>query len=93
MSIEWNKILLLLRESGEEMLHAVCSNLADVYFTDDTIEITCPDDTTFKLLTKHRARLGGYVNIHKQKPSALMTKPELIEKLGSIFGNKLTVQK
>jgi len=93
MSKEWGSILRQLRQSGEAMLHAACSNLTDVYFTDDTIEITCRDDATFKLLTKHRSKLGDSVNIHKQKPSSLMTKRELIEKLENIFGDKLTVQR
>jgi len=93
MSKEWGKILRNLRESGEAMLHAACANLQDVYFTDDTIEITCRDDATFNLLKKHRTALGANVNIHKHKPSALMTKTEVIEKLEDIFGDKLTVKK
>jgi len=93
MSKEWGRILRHLRESGESMLHAACANLQDVYFTDDTIEITCRDDATFKLLTKHRATLGANINIHKFKPSALMTKNEVIEKLEDIFGDKLVVKK
>jgi hypothetical protein len=93
LSKEWGKILNSLRESGETMLYAACSNLNDVYFTDDTIEITCTDDATFKLLTKHRGKLGTSVNIHRQKPTSFMTKRELVEKLEGIFGDKLTVQR
>lgn len=93
MSKEWGKILRHLRESGESMLHAACANLQDVYFTGETIELTCRDDATFKLLTKHRAALGQNVNIHKHKPSALMTKTEIIDKLEEIFGEKLVVKK
>lgn len=90
---EWGKILRALRENGESMLYAACAGLQDVNFTDDTIEITCRDDATFKILTKHRAKLGLNVNIHKHKPSALMTKTEVIEKLEEIFGDKLKVQR
>ena len=93
MSKEWGKILRGLREGGETMLYAACSNLSDVYFTDDTIEITCQDDATFKLLTKHRDKLGSNVNIHKNKPSAIMNKTEIIDKLEGIFGDKLVVKK
>ena len=92
MSKEWGKILRNLREGGETMLHAVCADIADVYFTDETIEITCRDDATFKLLTKHRDKLGGCVNIHKTKPNVLMSKNEVIEKLEEIFGEKLVVK-
>lgn len=93
MQKEWGKILRNLRESGETILHAACANLQDVFFTDDTIEITCRDDATFKILTKHRAKLGHNINIHKHKPTALMTKTEVIERLEEIFGDKLKVQK
>lgn len=93
MQKEWGRLLRTLRENGEAMLHAACVNLQDVYFTDETIEITCRDDATFKLLTKHRGKLGQNVNIHKSKPSALMTKNEIIEKLEEIFGDKLVVKK
>ena len=93
MSKEWGKILRGLRESGEAMLHAACTDLQDVYFTDETIEITCRDDAGFRLLTKHRDKLGANVNIHKTKPAALMTKSELIGKLEDIFGDKLVVKR
>ena len=93
MSKEWGKVLRDLREGGETRLHAACSNLQDVYFTNDTIELTCRDDATFKLLTKHRDKLGGFVNIHKTKPNVLMSKREVIEKLEEIFGDKLVVKK
>ena len=93
MQREWGSILRNLRESGDTMLHTACANLQDIYFTADTIEITCRDDATFKLLTKHRARLGGNVNIHKFKPSAIMSKHEIINKLEDIFGEKLVVKK
>ena len=93
MSIIWGNTLRNLRESSETMLHAACANLQDVYFTDDTIEITCRDDATFMLLTKHRAKLGSNINLHKYKPSALTDKNEIIEKLEEIFGDSLTVKK
>ena len=93
MSIIWGNVLRNLRESGEAMLHAACANLQIVDFTPDTIEITCKDDATFKLLTKHRAKLGTHVNIHKTKPTALMNKNEIIERLEDIFGDRLTVKK
>jgi len=93
MSIVWGNVLRNLRESGETMLHAACTNLHLVDFTEDTIEITCKDDATFKLLTKHRAKLGPHVNIHKTKPTALMNKMEIIERLEDIFGDKLVVKK
>ena len=92
MSKVWGNVLRNLRESGETILHAACENLQLVDFTADTIEITCRDDATFKLLTKHRAKLGPHVNIHKTKPSVLMSKNEVIEKLEEIFGEKLTVK-
>ena len=93
MSVVWGNVLRSLRESGETMLHAACDNLQIVDFTEDTIEITCKDDATFKLLTKHRAKLGPHVNIHKTKPSNLMNKNEIIERLEDIFGDRLTVKK
>jgi len=93
MQKHWGKTLRDLRESGETMLHAACANLQHVDFTPDTIEITCRDDATFNLLTKHREKLGKNVNIHKTKSSALMTKNEIVEKLEEIFGDKLTVKK
>ena len=93
MERKWGSTLRNLRESGETLLHAACENLQQVDFTEDTIEITCRDEATFKLLTKHRAKLGDHVNIHKHKPSNLMSKNEIIEKLEEIFGDKLTVKK
>ena len=93
MQKQWGNALRALRESGDAILHAACANLQLVDFTEDTIEITCADDATFNLLTKHRARLGTNVNIHKYKPSALLNKNEIIEKLEEIFGDKLTVKK
>lgn len=93
MERTWGQILRNLRESGETILHAACENLQLVDFTTDTIEITCRDDATFKLLTKHRAKLGASVNIHKTKPTAMMNKNEIIEKLTDIFGDKLIVKK
>ena len=93
MERTWGNILRNLREKGETMLHAACTNLQIVDFTPDTIEITCRDDATFKLLTKHRAKLGPNINIHKTKPSALLNKNEIIERLEDIFGEKLVVKK
>lgn len=93
MERKWGATLRNLREGGEIILHAACENLKTVDFTEDTIEITCSDDATFKLLTKHRTKLGEHVNIHKNKPSALMNKDEVIEKLEDIFGDKLVVKK
>ena len=93
MQKQWGNTLRTLRENGDTMLHAACANLQLVDFTEDTIEVTCRDDATFNLLTKHRAKLGSNVNIHKYKPSALMNKNEIIEKLEEIFGDKLAVKK
>jgi len=92
MQKQWGNTLRTLRESGETMLHAACANLQLVDFTEDTIEITCRDDATFNLLTKHRAKLGSNLNIHKYKSSAA-TKDEIIGKLEEIFGEKLVVKK
>ena len=92
MQKQWGDILRNLRECGETMLHTACANLQLIDFTEDTIEITCRDDATFNLLTKHRAKLGNHVNIHKTKPSVLMNKNEVIERLQEIFGDKLTVK-
>ena len=93
MERAWGTTLRNLRESGETLLHAACANLPLVDFTEDTIEITCNDDATFKLLTKHRALLGPHVNIHRQKPNATLNKDELIAALQEIFCEKLIVCK
>jgi hypothetical protein len=93
MSIVWGNILRDLREGGEMMLYAACAELETVHFTEDTIEITCGNDATFNLLTKHRTKLGPRVNIHKNTPNNFLSKSEIIEKLEDIFGEKLTVKK
>ena len=97
MSRVWGQVIRGLRESGENMLYAAIADLSTVDYTNDTIEITCKDDSLFNLLTKHKAKLekfagAGAVSIFRQSKPEHKNK-DTITRLESLFGARLTIQK
>lgn len=91
----WGRVLRLLREKGEHMLHAAAAEINDIEFMGDEIRIYCPNQALFTLLAKYKNRLNELAgsNIITILPPAKGSKrTERIEKLKELFGEKLVVK-
>ena len=96
MSKTWGTVLKGLRESGENMLYAACSEIKNIDYTQDTIEIKCKDESLYTLLTKHKPKLeklagSGCVNIYKPTDNT-NGKKHIIDGLTRLFGDKLVIK-
>jgi len=96
MSKMWGTVLRGLREKRENFLYAACSELKDIEYTNDTIEIYCKDDMTFELLKKNIKKIEsiagkGIINIYKKKVHTKHNQ-QIIDGLKGLFGDRLTVR-
>lgn len=96
MSKVWGSVLKGLRESDESMVYAACSELKNIEYTSDTIEIYCNDDALYNLLKKYKGTIEkfagkGCVNIY-QKRATVKCNKQLINGLAKIFGDKLIIK-
>jgi len=97
MSRVWGGVLKTLRESGETMLYAACSEIKNqnIAYNLDTIDIKIKDDYLYNLIIKNKSKIDkiagvGVVNIYKQK-DVITNKTKIIDGLKQLFGGKLTI--
>ena len=91
----WGRVMKVLRDTGEDMLYALCQSL-DVMFDRETIIITIQDEGTHKLVSKHRKKLDeitgeGIIQINRTK--AKKSENPVTKQLKELFGDKLVIIK
>ena len=90
----WGTVIKGLRERGEVMLHAACTDLRDIEFTAEGINVYCREPSTFALLTKHKKtfdELAGIDVVNIISVDRDTNTRETIEHLKQLFGDKLKV--
>ena len=96
MSKVWGSVIKGLRESGELVAYSACSELKNIEYTSDTIEIYCNNDALYNLLKKYKPTIEkfagkGCVNIYLKRPNQKNNKA-VIDGLTRVFGDKLVVK-
>jgi len=90
----WGNVLKKLRENDEAVLIGACSDLRDIEFTNELINITAHNDTVYGILKKYIDVLNKYAGgqyIQVMPPKKKGNK-QTIEKLRELFGDKLKVE-
>jgi hypothetical protein len=82
----WAKTLKSIRESGDEVLLSLLSNIT-VTFTSDTIVLHAPNRGVFEMIEKNRDKLDPRIEIKiKSQDERDLT---ITKKLINLFGEKL----
>ena len=83
----WANVLKRVRESGDEILLSILSNLF-VTYTTEAIILTAPNKGIYEILEKNRDKLGcDLIQIKLKKPDDKDLTTE--QKLVNLFGEKL----
>ena len=93
-SVIWARVLRILRDNDESILHSACSNI-DVEFTNDEIILTTASETVVQVLQRYHGKLNEYAGgqyIKINLGGRTKNRREVVEKLREIFGEKLKVQ-
>jgi hypothetical protein len=88
----WAKVLKHLRETNENSLFSLISNIDDPEFTDSSIIITAAGAAEYTVLNRNKDKLnavagGDYIVVNKKANAAIAN--DNLDKLRELFGEKL----